>query len=80
MLYASLCCGSVVFLLIACHFRQEKKTADERRGLGEGEEGVFSSWLFLGRILAKAGTVCTETHRGEEVRGDIASTPGQRMR
>lgn len=54
-------------------------TADERRGEeshGEGEGGVFSlSWLFLGLILALAGTVCTEPHCGGELREDISSTP-----
>lgn len=36
---------------------------------------IFLSWLFLGLILARAGTVCTEPHCGGEVREDIFSTP-----
>lgn len=74
-------------LLWLCGLSQEKLQKRRREERRREERSIVLPWLFLGSILAKAGTLCTEPHHGGEEEGrhfrytwpmDVINTQGGR--
>lgn len=60
----------IFVMQVFCHLRQEKWQGEQQVGEARWVRRIVLSWLFLGSIMAKAGTECTKPRRGGE---DVSS-------